>query len=602
MKYVLELLRGNTTYNSRSEAISALDNYPSHRAGQPVVVIYKKNGNSRALLAIGTGPRSYTIIGDADGSIDITSKISARDIVLDEIDYSGLLKDLGDSGEPERFGWLGTKEDPWLSTKKIPSGTTVQEAFEAILVGRAQDPEPEPEPITYTVIYKCEGQDEYIDVSTGTIPTLKTAISEWNLLPGQTIKEWKNSSGDPIEGLSQDMFTEDNNYTVELTAVLNILELKVDLSATVTTEYDGEYHSYEREVLKKAKNTIKFTNNEGDLISLSEDVYLIYITGWNYSAPDVGFREFKDVSSEPYQWANVKVKINEDYDHLYSLSDESFESSVTVTKATLTVGAEVEGEFSNTQTVGDIKELTRIIITGIKEPDDIEDSHFSLECRINGSEDPLDDNIQLTEGQTYTICPRLESGVSVTGSVYDNYEIHYNSYDITVALAPLTVTSTTGNYGVEENEDGKYTSESDIILAYDYFNDPQLKSEATNNWDLIIQSNITSGTQSLTYNQGSAGIEDLSTTYMFLLNRATDKFILIDGIPNFLHAEPTTISINRNIEESNYSIYIYNTMASQWEVWDNYLPSINYNDGNTEITINTTEDYTGVFAIKLNNI
>lgn len=149
MKYVLELLRGNTTYNSRSEAISALDNYPSHRAGQPVVVIYKKNGNSRALLAIGTGPHSYTIIGDADGSIDITSKISARDIVLDEIDYSGLLDDLEEKTGHHRFGWLGTEKDPWGTTGKIPSGTTVQEAFEAILVGRAQDPEPEPEPITY---------------------------------------------------------------------------------------------------------------------------------------------------------------------------------------------------------------------------------------------------------------------------------------------------------------------------------------------------------------------------------------------------------------------------------------------------------------------
>lgn len=149
MKYVLELLRGKTTYNSRSEAISALDNYPSHRAGQPVVVIYKKNGNSRALLAIGTGPHSYTIIGDADGSIDITSKISARDIVLDEIDYSGLLDDLEEKTGHHRLGWLGTEKDPWKTTGKIPSGTTVQEAFEAILVGRAQEPEPEPEPITY---------------------------------------------------------------------------------------------------------------------------------------------------------------------------------------------------------------------------------------------------------------------------------------------------------------------------------------------------------------------------------------------------------------------------------------------------------------------
>lgn len=155
MKYVLELLRGKTTYNSRSEAILALNDYHGHRAGQPVVVIYKKNGNSRALLAIGTGPNSYTIIGDADGSIDITSKISARDIVLDEIDYSGLLDDLSsqyaddDESKHRRFGWLGTDKDPWKSTEKIPSGTTVQEAFEAILVGRAQDPEPEPEPITY---------------------------------------------------------------------------------------------------------------------------------------------------------------------------------------------------------------------------------------------------------------------------------------------------------------------------------------------------------------------------------------------------------------------------------------------------------------------
>lgn len=598
MKYVLELLRGNTTYNSRSEAITALDSYPSHRAGQPVVVIYKKNGNSRALLAIGTGPQSYTIIGDADGSIDITSKISARDIVLDEIDYSGLLDDLEEKTGHHRFGWLGTDKDPWKSTEKIPSGTTVQEAFEAILVGRAQEPEPEPEPITYTVIYKCEGQDDYIDSSTGTIPALKTAISEWNLLSGQTIKEWKNSSGDTIETISEEMFTVENNYQIELTAVLNILELTVNLDAHVETVYDGESHSYEDAVIEAAKSTIIFKNSDSAEVPLDDSVYSVYITGWNDSAPDV--REFKDASDEAYSWTRVKVLIKEDYDHLYNLNNSTFDSSVKVNKATLNVSASVIGSFTEEKTVGDIKNSTTLSITGKQGEDNISASDFNKECYLSGESSPLADNVQLIAGQTYIIKPGILSNISVTGSVYDNYTITYIPATLTVEEAPLTVTSTTGNYGVEENEDGKYTSESDIILAYDYFNDPDKKTQAINSWDSIIQYN--DNVSELTYDFVSAGINDMNSTYLFLLNNRKDKVDL--NTFTTLEAKPTTIKINRSINEDDYQLYIFNSFNESWTEWQNGMDNstLESTDSYSEIIIDLTSEYTNIYAIKLNNI
>lgn len=152
MKYVLELLRGSTVCNSKTEAVRSLDNYQHHRPGQPVVVLYKKGDSKRAVFAIGTetgtgdkggGKKRYVIIGDCDGSHEITSTLSADNILLREIDFTALISEGGPgqfddytplaTNYPGHFGFLNVEGAAF--TTNIPANTTVQAAFEGILTG-----------------------------------------------------------------------------------------------------------------------------------------------------------------------------------------------------------------------------------------------------------------------------------------------------------------------------------------------------------------------------------------------------------------------------------------------------------------------------------
>lgn len=144
MKYILEVLAGanGTPYPQKINAIRALDAYP-HRKGQAVVAIYVKDGERKALLAVGTDVNKYDLIGEVEASTSITSIVNARDIVLREIIFEELLNEYQKIDGERRFGWLGvpgTLSDTWHNNGnvwRIPDGTSVQQAFEAILIGHA---------------------------------------------------------------------------------------------------------------------------------------------------------------------------------------------------------------------------------------------------------------------------------------------------------------------------------------------------------------------------------------------------------------------------------------------------------------------------------
>lgn len=178
MKYIVEVLqpasssggRRTQVYPKRDDAIAALDNYNYHRPGQPVVCLYKEDGEVKALIAVGTGTgkKDYYIIGGEDKTINnYISKISAKNIVLDSIDITELLSETGPgqefqenreyqplAGNSRHFGWLGTQASAgWSvftsgSSFKTYPNLTVQEMFEAILCGYKVNRDGEaPEPV-----------------------------------------------------------------------------------------------------------------------------------------------------------------------------------------------------------------------------------------------------------------------------------------------------------------------------------------------------------------------------------------------------------------------------------------------------------------------
>lgn len=574
MKYVLELLRGKTTYNSRSEAISALDSYPSHRAGQPVVVIYKKNGNSRALLAIGTGPHSYTIIGDADGSIDITSKISARDIVLDEIDYSGLLDDLGKNGEP-RFGWLGTEKDPWGTTGKIPSGTTVQEAFEAILVGRAQEPEPEPETITYTVIYKCEGQVDYIDVSEGTVPELNTFDNlGFTLEEGKEFICWENSEGEKIEELSQDMFTEDNNYTVELTAVIkDVIISIVATPSSYNDDYDGEDHLNKIDsdliTVKTASGT-----DVSDCVDITKNYDGTIIDAGDYT---VGFTvTVKAEYTEKYQFENGSASCTVDVECTIEKIDAEVEANIIYNDDSYQSLSVPIG--TNVSEIGG-----KVNWRGFIPSDGIDGTCFLASWNPELPETSFD------EVNTYVL--------EYTGNSdkLKNYNINYIDATLTVEEAPLEVTYTTGDYNninnpTEINGSDYYLSDS--ITAYTINESLGEKvDEVKNTWNALFPP----GTSFEGYNLTASGIESPDDTYLIVLNHYEEAIT---------SHYPTTININKIINLEDIRIYVFDPSNSQWTIlnmddWSDRLGVVELVTDGKGFTINYKENSTSPLAIEI---
>lgn len=154
MKYVLEFLDNYgrpIIYGSRAAVISALDAYLRHRPGQIIAATYVDGTSNKSILAVGNAygrgkddgstVRRYTILEECDhdsgsgGSVQPVSQWAEDVFIRTSIDYSNLLLDMEDVYGVARFGYLGTSDDPWINTKKIPAGTSVKKILDEILTG-----------------------------------------------------------------------------------------------------------------------------------------------------------------------------------------------------------------------------------------------------------------------------------------------------------------------------------------------------------------------------------------------------------------------------------------------------------------------------------
>lgn len=154
MKYVLEFLDNQgrpLIYENRAAVVAALDAYLRHRPGQIIAATYVDGTYNKSILAVGNAygrgkddgstVRRYTILEECDH--DSESGVSVQPVsqwaedvcIRTPIDYSNLLLDMEEVYGVARFGYLGTSDDPWINTKKIPAGVSVKKILDEILTG-----------------------------------------------------------------------------------------------------------------------------------------------------------------------------------------------------------------------------------------------------------------------------------------------------------------------------------------------------------------------------------------------------------------------------------------------------------------------------------